>query len=463
MSVTRLVAGFAPVAALVLALATPAECRAGPPAGYRSVVLDNGLRVSVLADPAHPVVATQVWYHVGSANEDAGSRGFAHLFEHLMFGRTSRHERDEYAALHHRAGGYENAYTSWDETVYVSEIAPDDHGSVLELEADRMVNLVLDADNLANEQRIVTEELRLRTRNDPFNRVMVAALEAVLGGHPYAHTPAGTPEEIAAATLGQCARFYARYYRPRNAHLVVVGPVDPDATLVAVRHWFGPLPADGETPPDVPALIDWSFPEDVVLEEDLPPVETALYGFPLPPAGSVDRWALAVLEQLLAGGQVDPFAEILVERRRKAVFAQTTWLTMRRGGAVVFAAAHLPYRRRATAFRLADRARDELAQLAWLTEESLAGAKRALLRQELQRTYFAESRAAAIGRAQWWLGDERSAFEAAERIEAVTREQVAAAFRRYISEAEPVRVYLRPERVPWYVRWFGWLYPLVSR
>ena len=90
--------------------------------------LDNGLRVTILPDPGMTVVATQVWYHVGSADEDPGSRGLAHLFEHLMFGPTTTREAREYSAFHTRHGGDENAFTDTDETVYVSEIAPRSRG-----------------------------------------------------------------------------------------------------------------------------------------------------------------------------------------------------------------------------------------------------------------------------------------------------------------------------------------------
>jgi predicted Zn-dependent peptidase len=333
---------------------------------------------------------------------------------------------------------------------------------VLEYEADRMVNLVFDPANLENEKKVVSEELRVSMENDPFSRVMVATLKATLREHPYARTPGGTREDVSAATLEDGREFYRNYYRPRNAHLVVVGPVDGPRTLESVRRLFGGLPADGSTPEDVPALIDLELPQELVLREDLPPVETALLAFPLPPADAEDRMALAILEQLLCGGQVDPLDEILVRRRGKAVMAETVWLQMRRGGALIFAAVHVPYRRKQTAFRQLDKALDELDELEWLTEKSLESAKRALSRRIEARRYYAELRADAIGRAEWWLGDARLAFDEARLLEAVTREQVAQAFRARLRNVRPVRIYLRPEHVPLHIRLFGWLYPLVN-
>jgi zinc protease len=447
---------------LLLALLAVALAHAEPPEGYVSEVLDNGLRVSILPDPSSTVVATQVWYHVGAANEAEHERGLAHLFEHLMFGATAIHGKQDYAEVHHIHGGEDNAYTSIDETVYTSAIAPEAHLEVMAFEADRMRNLVLDTESLDNEKRIVMEELRLRTENDPLTRAFVAAQRALLDGHPYAVDPSGTPEDIAAVTLEACRRFYDAHYQPDRAHLVVVGPVDTRLALRTARRVFTRIPPGGVAPPDVPPLIDRTFPPEVELSEDIPPVEGAILGFPLPPADSTDHWALLVLEQLLSGQAVDPFEQELVQRRHKAVQAGTVFLSFRRGGAVAFYSASLPYRRKKTAFRLMEETRAHLSRLEWLTEASLAAAKRRLLRDELRATFYPEERAMRIGQAQWWQGDERLAFSRASRIEQVGRDEVAAAYRKYIGEAAPVRLYLRPEHVPLWVRLFGWLYPLVG-
>ena len=443
--------------------ATTADPIAGLPPGYVSEVLDNGLRVSILPDADNTVVATEVWYHVGSANEEPHNRGFAHLFEHMMFGKTTNHDKDEYANHHDRYGGEIGATTSFDETVYFSRIAPEYHTRVLELEADRMVHLVLDEENLENEKRIVSEELRLRTENDPFSRVGVAAMKAVFGEHPYAEMPSGTREDVATATLERCRAFYDRYYRPRNAHLVIVGPVDPAKKLAEVRRLFGSLPAEGVTPKDVPPLTGWDYPDETTLEEDLPPAKFAILGFAMPLPASDEYWAIALMQQLLVGGAVDPFEESLVKRRHEAVYARTNWMSFRRGSALIFTAAFLPYRSEKKAFRLMEQTRGELARMEWLTNESLASAKRTLIRRDTNAIYYAGPRAHNIGRAQWWLGDETLAFGTNDRVRAVTRDQVEDAFRTYVIEATPIRVFMTPEKVPVRVWLLGWLYPLFNR
>jgi predicted Zn-dependent peptidase len=207
-------------------------------------------------------------------------------------------------------------------------------------------------------------------------------------------------------------------------------------------------------------MLGWDFPEEVALTEDLPPAEIVILGFALPEPSSPESWPIAVMQQLLGGGAVDPFEESLVTRRKKAVYASTEWMETRRGAALMFTGAFLPYRSKAKAFRLMDETVEELARMAWLTEASLASAKRTIIRRELNAVYYPDERAGEIGTALWWRGDARLAFEGPARIEAVTREDVERVFREYIAGARPVRVYMQPNHVPLLVRMFGWLYPL---
>jgi zinc protease len=424
--------------------------------------LANGLEVTIVPDPTMPVVATQVWYHVGAANESSDGRGLAHLFEHLMFGATRTAASGDYGKFVTSVGGEENAYTSPDETIYVSEVPPEAAERIVRLEADRMRNLQLDDAALDKEKKIVTEELRLRTENDPMSRLLVQAQRALLGDHPYAYDPSGSKSDVAAATVAKCRAFYDAYYHPNNAHLVVVGPVDPAREMTAIEETFGKIPRGGETPSDVPPLDTWTFPGDLELKEDIPPVEVALVGVPIPPAGAADATAIEVLISVLAGGSVDPVHESIVEGRGKAIEAGIETLSLRRGGGIIFYSASLPYRRKATAMRELDRAIGELDRMDWLTDATLASGKRRLAMDDARSQVYAAERAEEIGQARWWEGDARLAFSRAERIDAVTRDQVAAAWKTYVGRAKKIRVYIKPERVPAYIRMFGWLYPLFS-
>ncbi|MCP4548471.1 MAG: insulinase family protein [bacterium] len=142
--------------------------------------------------------------------------------------------------------------------------------------------------------------------------VFVLVGAAVWGGgaadHPYAHTPAGTREDVTTATLEQCHRFYSEYYQPRNVHLVVVGPVDGPATRAKARATFAGITAGGATAPDVVPLLGCDFPKpELELVEDVPPVESAVVVYLLPPAGSAEHRHLEILARPLSGSQMDSF------------------------------------------------------------------------------------------------------------------------------------------------------------
>ncbi|MCB9765502.1 MAG: insulinase family protein [Alphaproteobacteria bacterium] len=406
--------------------------------------LDNGLTVSVLAAPDMPVVATQVWVQVGSAHEAPSEAGFAHLFEHLMFGATTRYDKEAYSRHHTTHGGNENAYTAFDNTVYISEIGPQWHDPVLVFEADRMVNLVLDAENLANEQKIVTEELRLRTENNPLARLLSPALEALFGEHPYGHSPAGTKADIANADLELVKKFYDGYYHPANMHLVVVGPVDAPTVVRRAEALFGPTEKQRLVPPEVPALAGWDFPERVTLTEDVPPIKVAGAVYVGPTRQDPDYWAWKVMVEMLAGGELDRFREELVTERGKAVEAATIAEELRAGGILAFGSINLPFRSQRGAFKHLHAAVDGLDGADWLSQANLDTARRRLLRDTLEARYYAADMADAIGQAWSWQGDPSLALGGAtEAIEAVTLAQVRTAWQTWVMDATPVELFVK--------------------
>lgn len=415
-----------------------------PRDGFWAETLDNGMRVSVLADPDAPIVATQIWVAVGSAHEAPRELGFAHLFEHLMFGATTTHDKEAYSRLHTVNGGYENAYTSFDNTVYISQIPAEVHDQVLVMEADRFRNLVLDQQNLDNEKKIVTEELRLRTENDPTARAAVRGIEALFAGHPYGHFPSGTKQDIANADLELCRKFYAGYYRPANLQLVVVGPVDGPATLARARELFAENGGEALKPPTVPTLVSHDFPDRVQVAEDIPPVKISALFYPLPPPSDPSYPAARLMRQMLTGGEVDRFRQILVEDQGKAIEAMTVAEDLRAGGVLAFASINLPFRRTGKALKHLRAATAELGELGWLTQENLDTARRFLLRDELERQYYADRRADAIGQAWSWRGDEALALGAdIEALKAVTLEDVRRVWTTWVADATPTELVVK--------------------
>lgn len=448
---------------------TPSRIAPPPiPAEFQSVVLKNGLRVSLLPDRSQPSVSVRLFYHVGGADEGPAEHGIAHLFEHLMFGATTSYPKGEFDRFMHRVGGYFNAATSSDVTVYIADLLPADLAELLAREADRMRNLrVLPAD-LQREQKIVSEELKLRMENSRVGRITNLVLREALRDHPYAHL-AGTPETVSKITIEQIRAFYARYYRPGNAHLVVVGCIDAAATLAEVDRLFAPLADPALSEPQVraepaktvPALLTWKLADEVSTSQDLAPGKVAVIAYALPPADARDGLALQLLTEMLSYSSVNRLQEQMVKRDKTAFEAGLWTTTWRRGGVLALWAGYLPYRRRATAFRLLAEARDRLSRLDWLTAQRLADAKRALMLELHEARLSNGGRAQAIGYAQRYYGDAQAAFTRPHALDRVTIDEVRDVYQRYVASRQPTRVFLTPQKVPLWLTLFGWLAPVV--
>ena len=224
---------------LALALALPASVHAGM-FGAESFTLDNGLQVVVIPDRRAPVVAHMVWYRVGSADEEPGRTGLAHFLEHLMFRGTEKVPDGEFSYVVARHGGTDNASTSHDYTVYRQNVARDRLALVMELEADRMTNLVLSAEQVEVERDVVLEERRTRIDDDPGARLGEELRATQYHMHPYGWPVIGWRQDIEALTHDDLLAFYRRHYGPDNAIVLVAGDVATDEVrLLAERHYGG--------------------------------------------------------------------------------------------------------------------------------------------------------------------------------------------------------------------------------
>lgn len=426
-----------------------------------SIKLENGLQVSIFADQRMPIVTTRVTYHVGSAHEDEDSRGLAHLFEHLMFAKTTNYPERAIFNYVEQFGGSTNAFTSFDETTYYALTPPQKHYQVLEIYADGMTNLDLSQEALDREKKVVLEELRVGAQNDPFNRLTMDILAKTMNEHPYSISPLGTEQDVGNATVDKCLAFYEKYYGPRNAHLLVVGPVDVNETFQFIQSTFGKITKDVQRSQTIPRLNEWTFPSIVNAQESIPPVDIAGQVYLLPTSESEDTYAVSIMISLLNG--IDGYENEIVRKKRVALYAETAEMSFKAGRIFGFASVALPYRKQKAAFRYIDETIAELAEFEWLTEKTLESKKKAFLRSEYLSRYYSVSIASRIQAAQDWQHDIEAAFNREEKIAQVTVQDVKEAFTKYISQAQHVRIYVEPTHVPWYVRAFGKLYPLAER
>jgi zinc protease len=212
---------------------------------YKRYVLDNGLRVIVIEDHKAPIVAVNVWYHVGSKNEKPGKSGFAHLFEHLMFNGSENYNTDYFKALQAIGATDLNGTTSEDRTNYFQNVPVSAFDEVLFLESDRMGHLigVIDQGRL-DEQRGVVQNEKRQGENQPYGREEELYVKAVFpAGHPYSHSVIGSMEDLNAASLEDVKEWFKTYYGPDNAVLVVAGDIAAEDALTRVKKYFGNIPA----------------------------------------------------------------------------------------------------------------------------------------------------------------------------------------------------------------------------
>jgi zinc protease len=292
------------------------------PAADRVVAstLDNGLRVLLLEDHRSPIVSFQVWYRVGSRDEQRGATGIAHFLEHLMFKGTPTRGPKQFARLVEENGGQDNAFTSQDVTSYYVDIAADKIDLVIDLEADRMQNLLLDPKEIASEREVVIEERRTRTEDDPGGFLGEEVGSVAFKAHPYGFPIIGWMEDIKRITPAEIRAFYKTYYVPNNAIVVAVGDFKTQAVMDKIRKTFGKIPK-GKTPPPVLAVEPPQNGErrvTVTKEAELPIVYMAWH---VPNHRSNDAPALEVLSTILSGGRASRLYRDLVYQRQLALEA----------------------------------------------------------------------------------------------------------------------------------------------
>ena len=214
--------------------------------------LGNGLRVILNEDHSAPLVAVNLWYHVGSKNERPGRTGFAHLFEHLMFEGSMHVPEGEFDNLLEGAGGNNNGSTANDRTNYYEDLPSNALELALFLESDRMGFLLDDKapDKINGQRDVVKNEKRQSVDNQPYGQAFIE-LPALLypPGHPYSWSTIGSMEDLTAASFEDVARFFRTYYVPGNASLVIAGDIDIDGTRKLVEKWFSDVPAGKPVPP----------------------------------------------------------------------------------------------------------------------------------------------------------------------------------------------------------------------
>jgi len=324
-------------AALILASPAFAQKKPVPPARQRQITesavrpprlviqtrtLANGLHIVMAEDHHVPVVNLQVWYHVGSKDEKPGHTGFAHLFEHLMFKGSAHVGSDEHSRIIEAMGGFDNAYTNDDVTVFWQTFPSNYLDRVLWLEADRMGSLNVTNANFTSEREVVKEERRVSVDNSPYGRAQEDLYAAAFTVHPYHHTTIGSMADLDKATVDEVRTFHDMYYRPNNATIVIVGDIDPTQAIVWAQKYFDGIP---RSPHPIPRVTEQEPPQTAerTVTKSYPgvPLPAVIEGYKMPARFSPDSYSLDLASNILAGGESSLLYQTLVYKEQIAVQA----------------------------------------------------------------------------------------------------------------------------------------------
>ena len=281
--------------------------------------LANGFRVFVKVDNRSPVVSSHVWYRVGSVDEYSGSTGLSHILEHMMFRGTRKHPKDAFSKIVNQFGGEHNAFTSRDYTGYYQTIGSEHLEKMLELEADRMRNVIFEQKGFEKERDVVAEERRYRVEDKPLNRLNELFYATAYVTSPYHHPIIGWMKDIEETQIDDLYQWYNRFYTPNNALLVVVGKVKPKEVFAMAEATFGKIKPNVMKPLKTRPEIPQKGERRVVMEADAD-LHYVLMGYHVPSLKTAtqdqleDVYALDVLSGILSGSSSARLPKVLVRR-----------------------------------------------------------------------------------------------------------------------------------------------------
>ncbi len=283
----------------------------------KEFTLKNGLKVILIEDKRTDNVISSIWYKVGSSYETAGITGISHLLEHMMFKATESTRSGEFSAEIKKIGGSENAFTGRDFTGYYQKVDKEYLLMCLEYEADRMINLKFNIDELKSEREVVKEERRLRTEDQPFSTIFEEIGLNILGMTGYGIPIIGTMDDLTNINITDLDYWYKKFYNPSNATLIIAGNFDEAETVKAIKNIFEPIK---------PRIIDFNkyrYPqidesyEKIVIKERLPN-PTLILSFVKPKFADIPRknaYAIDLLFEILDGSFSSRFTENIVDKK----------------------------------------------------------------------------------------------------------------------------------------------------
>jgi zinc protease len=416
-----------------------------PPVEFKHSTLPNGLEVYTVEDHGAPIVAVQVWYHVGSKDDPPNRSGFAHLFEHMMFKGNEHMTAEMFDNLTENIGGENNAYTADDVTVYHETVPSNYLNPILWAEAERMSALALTDKNFASERDVVKEEYRQRIRANPYGEFYLDIEKKSFAVHPYKRPGIGSIEELDASKLPEVKAFHSTFYRPDNAVLVVVGDFKQEELDGWIKKYFGAVQKPSAKIPRVTA----KEPPRKADKRDTTyspraPLPAVAVTYLAPSIRHDDSSALSLAAEILAGGDSSRLYRTMVYEQQVVQSVSCDSDLREDLGLLVFRLILASGKTIAEAERSLNNEIEQVLENG-VTEAELEKAKNRFLTGKLQERETVNGKASALGQAAVVYGDATRVNTDLAKLQAVTAAEIKDVMNRYITGKKKVTVEYLPE------------------
>lgn len=297
--------------------------------GTEEYTLENGLKVIIIEDHKVPIATFQIWYRVGSRDEITGKTGLSHLLEHMMFKGTHKYGPKTFSKIIQRNGGVDNAMTTKDYTMYFETLSSDRIDIAIDLESDRMRNLILDPKETISERDVVMEERRLRYEDDPQSSLFERVVATALMTHPYRNPVIGWMSDLSNITVDDLRDFYKNHYRPDNAFVVIAGDVNAKEILEKIRPAFGRISRGNHISPKKTITTEpGQKGEKRIIFKKEAELPYLLIAYHTPSIPHEDSFALDVLSSILSGGKSSRLYRSLIYEQKIALNAGSDYSGM---------------------------------------------------------------------------------------------------------------------------------------
>jgi len=404
--------------------------------------LDNGLMVLLIPDHSAPTVTIQVWYRTGSRNEGPGITGISHLFEHMMFKGSAKFPKDKFDRLVYGNGGVNNAWTAFDNTTYYEVMPSDKLDIAIALEADRSRNLMINDQNLSSERNVVINERLWRYDNSPFGGMYEMLFNNAFVAHPYRWLPIGFRTDIDNISLKECLDYYRVHYAPNNSFLVIAGDFDPASAMRSAKKYYGKIKAE-EPPPPVTTVEPEQKGEKRIDFHKVAQLPAVFAGYKIPEGSSPDIFPLRVAGKVLFDGESSRLYHRLVYTEQKALFVEGAAMVNEDPSLFYVAAQAVPGASmddiKKEMFEEIDRLKTEP-----ISERELQKAKNQMEADFINGLQSNEDRASEVGSLEIDTGDYTNIYGYADRIQAVTADDVMRVANEYMTDLHRTVINLIP-------------------